>query len=69
MSNTAILYDFLKPSRKSFIGKKSDAEPGGADVEKIWSQGPGNKGLEVGFGRAGAGKAQISGAGTQCSFA
>ena len=69
MSNAALLYHFLQPSRKSFIREKSDAEHRGEDTEKTCSQGPGSKGLEAGFARARAGKARISGAGTQRSFA
>ena len=69
MSNAALLYHFLQLSRKSFLREKSDAEHRGEDTEKTCSPGPGSKGLDAGFVSAGAGKARISGAGTQRSFA
>ena len=44
MSNAALPYHFLKPSRKSFIWKKSDAERQGEDMESgAWHQGTGGR--------------------------
>ena len=53
MSNPAPIYHYLKLSTKSLLRRNQTQS---VEEEKTWSQGPGNKGQEVGFLGAGAGK-------------